>query len=170
MSDKYGVNQDPYCYSDTNILINLLGIRDETILELAERDLTELAIERISFVEPPYDFSYLSNIHRILFSDIFEWAGEIRTADISLKETRFCACSRIEPEATRLFAYLEQSAYFTDIPRNLLIKKAAEFYSDLNALHPFRDGNGRAHGRNQAMKDIFAKCIGDELREFINDP
>ena len=62
MSDKYGVDQDPYCYPDTNTLINLFNIQDEAALERAERKLTELAIEKISFAEPPYDFAYVRNI------------------------------------------------------------------------------------------------------------
>jgi cell filamentation protein len=66
MTDKYGIDQDPYCYPETNTLINLLDIRDEKILERAEQKLTMLAIEKISFTEPPYDFSYFKNIHQTL--------------------------------------------------------------------------------------------------------
>jgi len=143
MSDKYGIDQDPYCYPGTNTLINLLDIQDEATLERAERKLTELAIEKISFAEPPYNFAYVRNIHRILFSEIYEWAGEIRTVDISLGNTRFCTCSRIAPEAGKLFCRLEEFAFFINLPKNRLIEKAAEFYTDVNVLHPFRDGNGR---------------------------
>lgn len=83
-----------------------LDFRGEKILERAEQKLTVLAIEKISFTELPYDFSYFKNIHQTLFSDIYEWAGEVRTVDISLDSTRFCNCSRIEPEAEKLFDYL----------------------------------------------------------------
>jgi cell filamentation protein len=87
MSEKYGIEQDPYCYPDTHTLINLLDIRDNDALERVERKLTELAIEKISFSEPPYNFVYFTDLHRILFSDIYEWAGKIRNVDISLGDT-----------------------------------------------------------------------------------
>ena len=86
MSDKYGIDQDSYCYTGTNTLINLLDIQDEATLERAERKLTELAIEKISFAEPPYNFAYVRNIHLILFSEIYEWAGEIQTVESPLPD------------------------------------------------------------------------------------
>nr|WP_308420692.1 hypothetical protein [Photobacterium damselae] len=99
MADKYGTAQDPYTYENSTVLVNKLNINDEAILEAAERDLTTLAAMYIEFQLPPYDFTYLCTIHRILFSDLFEWAGELRTIDISKGNTRFCNVGRIEKES-----------------------------------------------------------------------
>jgi cell filamentation protein len=142
--DKYGVGQDPYCYDGTNVFKNLLEIRDDAILQEAERELTIIAADGIPFTPPPYDFDYLKTLHRQLFRDLYPWAGEIRTIDISKGDTRFCHCDRIEPEAKKLFAQLVRAAWYTGLERGELIVATAEFYGDLNVLHPFRDGNGRA--------------------------
>ncbi len=142
--DKYGVGQDPYCYDGTQVFKNRLGIRDDATLQEAERELTIIAAAGIPFTPPPYDFSYLKALHRQLFRDLYPWAGEIRTIDISKDDTRFCHCDRIEPEAQKLFTRISSANWYTGLERDELIVAAAEFYGDLNVLHPFRDGNGRA--------------------------
>ncbi len=142
--DKYGVGQDPYCYDGTTVFKNLLGIHDDATLQEAERELTILAAAGIPFSPPPYDFDYLKALHRQLFCDLYPWAGEIRTIDIAKGKTRFCHCDRIEPEAKKLFAQLARANWYSDLERDELVAVTAEFYGDLNVLHPFRDGNGRA--------------------------
>jgi fido (protein-threonine AMPylation protein) len=72
MNDKYGAEQDPYCYPGTNTLKNLLNIRDEALLEVVEREITELEAQRQIMSPPPYVYSYLKSIHQALFSDIYE--------------------------------------------------------------------------------------------------
>ncbi|MCK0746112.1 Fic family protein [Chromohalobacter nigrandesensis] len=126
------------------MLRNLLGIRDDPTLEAAERELTVLAADTIQFAPPPYDLDYLKHLHRQLFADLYPWAGEIRTIDIAKGETRFCNVQRIEPEAYKLFTRLRHETYFTNLPRQQLVSAVAELYGDLNVIHPFREGNGRA--------------------------
>jgi cell filamentation protein len=75
MLDKYGAGQDPYCFLDTAILRNRFGIHDERTLAEAERALSEVAADSIDFAPPPYDLAYLQQIHRRLFSDLYDWAG-----------------------------------------------------------------------------------------------
>jgi cell filamentation protein len=142
--DKYGVGQDIYCYPDSDVLINLLDLRDELDLFDAERDLSLLAAEQIDFAAPPYNLAYLQAIHRQLFQDIYPWAGEIRRVDIAKDTTRFCTATRIQAEGDKLFAQLAQQNYFADLALPDLINAAAEFYVELNMLHPFREGNGRS--------------------------
>lgn len=144
MLDKYGAGQDPYCYSGTAVLRNHLDLTDDRILAEAERALSEVAAESIEFAPPPYDLSYLQSIHQRLFTDLYEWAGELRSVDISKDETHFCTTSRIEPEARKLFDALAKKNWFQDLDRSSLISTAAELFGDLNVVHPFREGNGRA--------------------------
>ena len=144
MVDKYGAGQDPYIYDDSTVLVNKFNIRDEAILEEAEKEFTTLAALDIEFQAPPYDFRYLCNVHKKLFSDLFEWAGELRTIDISKGQTRFCNYRYIEKEANIIFAKLEKDGYLQGLPFVLFIEKLAEYYCDINVLHPFREGNGRA--------------------------
>lgn len=99
--DKYGTGDDPYCYTGSDVLRNLLNIEDSEELAEAEKEITLLAVQNIEFDSPPYDLEYLQNIHRQVFEDIYEWAGELRTIDMSKGGTRFCTCNRIVPEANK---------------------------------------------------------------------
>jgi cell filamentation protein len=144
MVDKYGAGQDPYCPPGSTVLRNRLNLTDAKTLAQAERDLSEVAAESIDFAPPPYSLSYLQAIHRRLFSDLYDWAGELRTVDISKDDTHFCVTSRIEPEANKLFKVLADANWFQDLDRTNLINASAELFGDLNVVHPFREGNGRA--------------------------
>jgi cell filamentation protein len=142
--DKYGVGQDSYCYPNSEVLINRLNIQDGNDLSEAERDITELAVERIDFEPPPYALATLQRIHQRLFGAIYDWAGDIRTVDIAKGDTRFCTTQRIIPEANRLFAQLEEKHWLEGLSRDALIREVSELYGELNMVHPFREGNGRA--------------------------
>ena len=111
---------------------------------MAERDLSEIAASQIEFELPPYDLAYLRLIHRALFRDVFDWAGEIRTVDISKGGTHFCNLLRIESEVGKIFTALAQANWLEGLNRAQLIQAVAEFFGDLNMIHPFREGNGRA--------------------------
>ena len=142
--DKYGVGQDTYCYPQSSVLRNRLGITDSTRLSEAERDLSTLAANEIDFQPPPYDIAYWQPMHHHLFKDLYDWAGQLRTVDIAKGSTRFCTTSRIEAEAEKLFAQAAHQNWFTHLPRFAFIEAIAELFGELNMIHPFREGNGRA--------------------------
>ncbi|MDQ7728637.1 putative adenosine monophosphate-protein transferase Fic [Halomonas sp. SpR8] len=142
--DKYGTGQDPYCYPDSDILRNKLEIFDAVELEEAERELSLINADGIELSLPPYDFAYLKRLHHQLFHDLYDWAGEVRTIDIAKDDTRFCNVNRIIPEAEKLFNKLAERNHFTQLEKADLIPACAELYGDLNVVHPFREGNGRA--------------------------
>lgn len=144
MLGKYGTGHDSYCYPGTQILRNRLGIVDEANLNQAERDVSASAANEIEYCLPPYDLAALQKIHRQLFDELYDWAGEIRTIDISKDTTRFCTASRVAPEANKLFAACAKTDWFAGLDRNALIGAVAELFGDLNMVHPFREGNGRA--------------------------
>lgn len=144
MRDKYGIEQDPYCYPCGHTLRNKLGIHDDARLEQAERLLTAIAAEQIEFEPPPYDLAYLRRIHAVLFSDLYDWAGQLRTVAISKQATRFCQPEFMEKQAAVVFKRMEAAHWFEQMPRDELIVSIADEYSELNVVHPFRDGNGRA--------------------------
>lgn len=142
--DKYGeVGDSLYCYTGTNILRNQLQIQDEAILQQAELELSQLSSMQIEYEDPPYDLNYLKKIHATLFADLYLWAGEFRQVDIAKGDTRFCTFSRIEIEANKLLAKLQQQQYFQHQPLDQLIESIADLYCELNVIHPFREGNGR---------------------------
>lgn len=141
--DKYGTGDDPYCYPGSNVLQNLMNIEDDEELAIAEVELTELAVEEIELDAPPYDLDYFQSLHQQVFEDIYEWAGEPRSIDMSKGTTRFCTCKRIAPEANKLFQQLAGENYYEDYEREAFVSAIAELYIELNMVHPFREGNGR---------------------------
>ena len=141
--DKYDARNDRYCWPNSTVLKNKLNIKNENILAEAEREITEISIDNIHYCEPPYNLNYLLEIHRTLFSELYEWAGFMRDVDISKGGTRFCNVKRIEPEIIKIFKSLENEQYLRNFSGDELITKLAALYGDFNMIHPFREGNGR---------------------------
>jgi len=158
MVDKYGVGQDPYCYPGSDVLRNLLNIRCEEELQKAERELSEIAISRFRLLPPPYDLTLFQHIHRTLFCDVYDWAGQPRTVNIQKGDTFFCTAERILPEAEKIFRAMERNAWFVGLNKEELVVAIAETYGDLNVIHPFREGNGRAQrillSRSSSMRAL----------------
>ena len=90
-----------------------------------------------------FDFDHYKAIHRFLFSDLYEWAGEVRAVNISKKGTQFTPAENIESQARLIFERLQTCNYFKGLPHNEFVEEIVDFYCVTNALHPFREGNGR---------------------------
>lgn len=143
-SEKYDVAQDSYCYEGTRVLKNLLDLQDQTELDFAEMRATGHRIAQISPGFCQYNLAGLQKIHACLFQDIYSWAGHLRTVDISKGRTRFANVLQIEREADKLFKALAAESFLQGLPEPQFITRLAHYYCELNVLHPFRDGNGRA--------------------------
>lgn len=139
----YSAHKDPYLYADSDVLRNLVGIRDND--ELAA---LELYMVGLRFDEPipsgKLDSHHYRNIHKHLFQDIYEWAGNYRTIRIAKGGDWFCYPDHISSQMEQLFETLKSNDYLQNLEADEFIRRAAKFLSDLNAIHPFRDGNGRA--------------------------
>ncbi|MHC8314407.1 Fic/DOC family protein [Pseudomonas sp. LB3P31] len=153
--DKYGTDEVPDCYPGTDVLINLLDLHDADDLEEAERYITEVVSARLEFLEPPYSLGTMRHIHRVLFSQVYAWAGEIRTLAISKNDTRFCSPEFIEAEAAREFFKIAAAGWFEGYSKDSLIAAVAQSYGTLNVAHPFREGNGRT------QRILFEWIIGN---------
>ena len=133
------------CYLGTTCLINKLGIRDE--VALAETEAAVVFGKASLLDQQPivggFDFDHYKRIHRFLFCDLYDWAGQIRTINISKKGTAFVPGAEIEPCADACFKRL---AGFSGegLSHRELAEEIADFYHTANMLHPFREGNGRA--------------------------
>lgn len=133
---------DFYCYPDNSVLKNKLDIKDWETLDKAEREITGL--KAVQFSNSPFpdelDFNYIKKLHKFLFQNIYDWAGETRKVDIS-KGNIFCQHELIEVNADFLMKELRDENYLlntTDVAKRL-----AYYLGDLNSIHPFREGNGR---------------------------
>jgi cell filamentation protein len=158
--DKYDATQDSYCYRGTFVLKNLLNITDAATLEAAEREITAETIKLISYQPPPYSIQYMQVLHQKLFSVLYEWAGDIRTVDISKGGTRFCTSHRIVPEADKLFKQLAAENWLYQLSKEKFCQKFAEYYCEINMIHPFREGNGRVQ---RLLFEHVALSAGYEL-------
>jgi cell filamentation protein len=138
----YDAVEDSYCYPGTAVLINKLGLRDQAALSEFE---LEISNQRATEPLPTGLFSpshYLA-IHKHLFQDVYDWAGKVRTVRISKGGNPFCFPENIEGEMKSLFGDLAEARHFQGLSANDFAKKAAHFLAELNAIHPFREGNGR---------------------------
>jgi cell filamentation protein len=94
--------------------------------------------------EGELDFVHYCAVHHHLFQDVYEWAGKPRTVRISKQNNPFCFPEHIEAQATKLFANLKANGFLESLEPNDFAIQAAHFLAELNAIHAFREGNGRA--------------------------
>ncbi len=136
---------DKYVYRNTDVLINKFDIREAERLISVERQYSYFRIAQLSANHLPgsFNLSHLQNIHKHIFQDIYPWAGEIRTVDIGKGYTQFACSSYIIPEATKLFNNLKSENHLLGCNIDKISDRLAYYGSELNMLHPFREGNGR---------------------------
>lgn len=138
------MSRDPYVDPATGVLRNLLGLHSAEELAAAERDLTLLTIYQIQ-LRPPggrYDLDHLCAFHRAIFRDIYPWAGQVRTVAMARTDL-FALPQHIVPYAARVFDALASEDHLRGCERGAFIDRLAHYYAEVNAVHPFRDGNGR---------------------------
>ncbi len=164
MDNKYKYTYErttDYCYKGTDVLINKLNITNDEDLFNAERELVSLRVS--AFNDNPlkgnFDFKYLKDIHKYLFQDVYRWAGDIRNCNIA-KQDLFCLTEHIESFGTDVFNKLKKEKYFVDYDNETTLDKLVELFADINALHPFREGNGRSQ---RVFIESLAKINGINL-------
>lgn len=151
-----------YCYPESNVLINHFDIRSQELLDRAERYHTAFrAMEmRIVPIKANFDLEHLKTIHYQLFQDVYPFAGQIRHLNISKNKYWFCDTAMIPRLADQVFSELKTDRYLKGLPAEKFAEKAAYYYTEINFMHPFREGNGRV------IREFFgqlAKGAGYEL-------
>lgn len=146
-----------YCYPNSNVLINKQGITDAKELLLAEVNYTSVRLFELQEkpIRGSFDFKHLCKIHKYIFQDVYEWAGKVRTIDIG-KGNMFCYVQNISGFSEIIFKKYFASCYDAKNDRELFVKTLADNYADLNALHPFREGNGRS--QREFARELCLKC------------
>jgi cell filamentation protein len=148
----YEAHADPYCYPGTSVLKNIPDIRDAAALERFETAITAQRAE-----EP---LRHYQAIHRHLFQDVYLWAGRFRTVRIAKGESVFCYPENIPQEMRRVFAELRQARLLRNLTSTAFAAKAAHVLAELNAIHLFREGNGRVQ---LVLLAILAEHVGHPL-------
>ncbi len=148
MNDKYYYEfewDDVYCYPHSHVLRNKLNITDQQELEIAERAITSVKAAQASVnpVHGRFGISHLKRMHKFLFGDIYPWAGQFRTVNIS-KGNAFCRADYIEKQLGSLLDSLKREDYLKNCTSKEDLGRRLSYYiSEINVIHPFREGNGR---------------------------
>lgn len=147
---------DHYVDAETGVLKNLFGITDQDMLDEVESSIVAWRSYELYLNPPPQDFGFqhLKEIHRRLFQDIYSWAGEIRNSDIMLENSFFAHYPYIDSAGQKIFADLAAEKYLQGLDEEAFSERAAYYMGEINALHPFRDGNGRV--QREFMRQLAA--------------
>ena len=151
-----------YCYPGSSVLKNKIGIRDLERLHEMERKLTMLRI--LELLDKPvrgaFDLKHLQAIHAYIFQDVYDWAGELRKVDIA-KGNMFCNAMFLSGQAEEIFGKLKAEDYLYGLDEDNFAVRLAYYFSEINALHPFREGNGRSQRE-------FIRCLALHNGYVIN--
>jgi cell filamentation protein len=137
---------ESYCYPGTDVLKNKLGIKDGNALTIAEREITSLKILKLynAQIFGEFNFVTLCKIHKIIFEDIYEWAGQTRRGDfLSKGNAIFCRGPYVVKNAKIIFGNILKENNLAGMGKSKFVERTAYYMGEINALHPFREGNGR---------------------------
>lgn len=176
MFELYEAVNSIYCYPDSNVLVNKLNIHDNKKLATVERKLVLLKLYTLRQNNNigKFDIHHFLSIHKFLFEDIYPFAGKIRSEDIAKDSFRFAKWEYIEDQLNDILNKLAKDN-LKNLNKEDMSKKLAYYMSELNVLHPFREGNGRTirefirelayvNGysldiKNVVPKEMFNACI-----------
>jgi cell filamentation protein len=151
-------SSDPYTYPGTDVLRNILDIRDPQQLAAFEANAT--AARLIELDAAPlvgqFDVAHLKAIHRHIFQDVYPWAGEFRTVNISKGGHLFGAAAFAERTLEELLRKLSGECHLKGIAPRDFATRAGYYMGEINAIHPFRDGNGRA--QREFIRELGAQA------------
>jgi cell filamentation protein len=154
---------DDYVYPGTTVLRNKADIQDQAALDAFEADAT--AVRMLELLDQPiagrFDFEHLCAIHRHLFQDVYAWAGDIRTVDISRDTSRFANAALIQSYLGGVLSKLPAERGLRGLPPEAFVARLAHYMGEINATHPFREGNGRT-------QRVFCGLLAEQAGYFID--
>lgn len=166
---------DPYVYPGTDVLRNLRDIRAAEQLSRAEAIATARRIAELQRNPKigSFDAQHLQSIHRHIFKDLYPWAGEFRTVEISRSgQIPYAFSQQIIPSVNKISAELSKEGYLKTLSLGKFSNRAAFYMGEINAIHPFRDGNGRTQRefiRQLAVRNGYSLDWARVSREEMYD-
>mgnify|MGYP004514922933 CR=1 FL=1 len=163
----YNAINSKYTYKGTDVLINKLGIKEEEKLKKYEVKMVALKMAIIMKEQKIYDISEerFKYIHFFLFSDLYEFAGKYREENITKDNFMFSDYKYIDENMKIIFAKIDIDK-LSKIDFDSMVKFISEIMTDLNVLHPFREGNGRA--TREFIRELLKK-LGYKINFFDID-
>ncbi len=159
------MRRHPYCYPGSDVYRNKEDIRDHDELEAFERIHAANRLEALPR-DLPITPEGFREIHRLLLQDVYDWAGEDRRVDTG-RTGPFCKAEFIAAEMDKRFAAINGENNLRGLDAATFAARAAEHLGELNAIHPFLDGNGRAL---RAFLEILAEQAGHHIDLARVDP
>lgn len=134
-----------YTDEKTKVFWNHFGVQNGVFLEKIEALFTAARAAELDKkpLKTKFDLTHLKSIHKHLFQDVYPWAGEVRIVNIAKNKTNFLPCSHIDRGMAFVTNGLVKENYLKGLSPEHFAARAAYFFSDLNHIHPFREGNGR---------------------------
>lgn len=164
---RYDAVDDPLCYPGTSVLRNKAGLTDQDDLDQFEQLMFQSRAEE-PLPKGALDYAHYRAIHHHFFQDVYDWAGEPRRIRTAKGGNRFCHPEYIEREMEKLFAALAAENHLMDASDiTKFSERAAHYIAELNAIHPFREGNGRCQ---LTLLSIFMDLAGFPMDEERIDP
>jgi cell filamentation protein len=162
----YDVEADPYSYPGTSVLKNKLGLKDAARLAEFEAEITNQRAQE-ALPDGKLDYAHYKAIHHHLFQDVYDWAGKPREVRIGKDGNWFCFPEHIDAQMNGLSGRLAKDKYLVGLDAGTFAKKAAHYLAELNAIHPFREGNGRTQ---LSFLTLLAEQAGHSLDFSKLDP
>lgn len=132
---------------ENSILKNKLGITDQKILEDTETillaDTYKHFLDLHKSKRLKFDLNLIFQIHKYFLNTLYTWAGKIRTVEISKDGILFCASSQIKKNLEQFEKIIKHHLPSKKDNKKTLSKKLSIIHCEFNAIHPFREGNGR---------------------------
>jgi len=143
------------------VLKNKLGIKDQKKLSDAETvllaDTYDYLFDLLEKGKIVFNLALLFDIHKFFLGTLYSWAGKIRTIDISKDEMLFAPVKHIN-KSIRIFEKITAKNIITlEDDKKVIARKLAVIHNEFNAIHPFREGNGRTI---RLFLDLFVGSVG----------
>lgn len=163
----YDAINSRYTYKNSSVLKNKLNITVEEKLKEYETKMVAFKLATINSAsfKRTYDKQHLRAIHKYLFEDVYDFAGEYRLENITKDNFIFSQYQFIEENIEEIFKKTNIKG-LENLSFEELIPRLSEFMTDLNVLHPFREGNGRA--TREFIREFLDK-LGYEINWFEID-
>jgi cell filamentation protein, protein adenylyltransferase len=157
------VTGDPYLDPGSGVFRNRLGLTDRAELAIAEQQYSAARANQLKRRRMPgrYDLDHLRAFHWTIFQDVYPWAGQLRTVLIVKAGGSFCLPHLIASTGAEIFGRLAADDHLRGRDRTGFLDGLTPLLAEINALHPFREGNGRTQ---RAFLTQLAGDAGFRLR------
>lgn len=155
------MDNDHYCYENSDTLVNKFDIKNPEVLYAIERNISTAAMKDILASREikinGWGLNTLCRIHKVLFGEIYPWAGHIRNGNIGKDGLGFCDFKTIKGNLSVL---KKQISDLKDSDMGHFVFELASIHAVLNSIHPFREGNGRTM---RTFLTLYARSRGYDL-------